>query len=65
MRNSNQVARETGIYARLRSVQMSEADRRTAASALARAEQFASALLWVKAKVADLGAWFLKPSLKH
>ena len=65
MRNSNQEVRDSGIYARLRTVQMSEADRRTAAYALARAEQFAGMLLWLKEKVTDLGAWFLKPSLKH
>ena len=64
MRNTNETLRDSGIYARLRSVQMSEADRRNAIQALRRAEQFAETALWLKQKVADLGHWFLKPSLK-
>lgn len=64
MRNTNEAVRDSGIYARLRSVQMSEADRRNATQALRRAEQLADMALWLKEKVADLGHWFLKPSLK-
>lgn len=53
------------IYARLQNVQMSGADRRNAVNAMNRAEQIASAVLWLKEKLADAGHAFLKPSLKH
>jgi len=43
---------------------MSESDRRNAIQALRRAEQLTDTALWLKQKVADLGHWFLKPSLK-
>jgi hypothetical protein len=29
------------------------------------AEAFADAILWVKEKVAAIGTYFLKPSMKH
>ena len=65
MRKANQRVLNSGIYARLRDVQMSEADRQNAVKALHQAEQFAETLIWVKEKLADLGHSFLKPSLKH
>jgi len=64
MRKSNERVLDSGIYARLRDVQMSEADRRDAVAALLKAEQFADAILWIKQKVADVGHAFLKPSLR-
>ena len=64
MRNTNEAVRDSVIYARLRTVQMSESDRHNAILALRRAEQLADTALWLKEKVADLGHWFLKPSLK-
>jgi hypothetical protein len=65
MRKANERPLDSGIYARLRDVQMSEADRHDAAMALRQAEQIADAFLWVKEKFADLGHSFMKPSLRH
>ena len=65
MRKANERALDSGIYARLRDVQMSESDRRNAVHALAQAERIAGTFLWLKEKVSDVGNWFLKPSLKH
>ena len=53
------------IYTRLQSVQLSGPERRDALNALARAEQIAAAVLWIKEKLAEAGHAFLKPSLKH
>ncbi|MGH8662263.1 MAG: hypothetical protein ACREUB_10955 [Burkholderiales bacterium] len=44
---------------------MSDVDRQKAIDAMLKAEAFASALFWVREKVAAIGTWFLKPSLKH
>jgi len=56
---------DSAIYARLQSVQMSGADRRNAIHALARAEQIAGVIVWLKGKLAEASHAFLKPSLKH
>jgi hypothetical protein len=64
MRKANERVLDSGIYTRLKSVQMSEADRQNAVSALLKAEQVVAAFLWVKERIADLGQAFLKPSLK-
>jgi len=64
MKKSNEKVLDSGIYARLRDVQMSEADRRDAAAALLQAERIAAAILWLKEKVANIGHAFLKPSLR-
>ena len=65
MRKANERAVDSGIYARLREMRMSEHDRRVAMGALRDAEQIATAILWVTEKVYALGGVFLKPSLKH
>ena len=65
MRKSNERTLDSGIYARIRDVQMSEADRQYAIGALRQAERMADAYLWVTEKLADLGHLFLKPGLKH
>ncbi len=65
MRNANEIPLDTGIYARLREVRMSGADRHNAINALRQAEQFVDAIRWLKGKLADIGHIFLKPSLKH
>ena len=65
MRKVNVTGIDSAIYARLQSVQMSGADRRDAVNALARAEQIAGVILWLKGKLAEAGHAFLKPSLKH
>ncbi len=65
MRNANERPLDSGIYARLQDVQMSEADREDATKALRQAERIAGVFLWVREKLASLGHLFLKPSLKH
>ena len=53
------------IYALIQRAQMSELDRQVAMDAMRIAEAFAEAVLWVKEKLAALGTYFLKPSVKH
>ena len=65
MRKSNEKRLDSGIYARLRQVQMSAADRQHAADSLHQAEAMVDAILWVREKIASVGHVFLKPSLKH
>jgi hypothetical protein len=65
MRKVNQTAGGSDIYALIQRVQMSDRERQVAVDALRIAEGFADAILWVKGKVAVLGTYFLKPSLKH
>lgn len=65
MRKSNEISLDSGIYARLRSVKMSAADRQIAMDALRQAERIVDAILWVQQKLASIGHVFLKPSLKH
>ena len=64
MRKANERVLDSGIYARLRTVQMSEVDRQSAVAALVQAEKIADAILWLKQKIADAGHAFLKPSLR-
>ena len=65
MRKSNETAIDSGIYARLRAVNMSASDRQHAVAALRQAEAIADAIMWVQQKLASIGQVFLKPSLKH
>lgn len=65
MRNANERPLDSGIYTRLRDVQMSEADRQNAMRSLRQAERIADLFVWMSEKLADLGHAFLKPSLKH
>ena len=65
MRKAKEKDLNNGIYARLRDVQMSEADRQNAVQSLHQAEQLVEMFLWMKEKIADVGHSFLKPSLKH
>jgi hypothetical protein len=65
MRNANQKTLNSGIYARLQSMQMSESDRQGAVTALEQAEQIAGAILWISEKFSEIGQVFLRPSLKH
>jgi len=53
------------MYALLEKAHLSDVDRHKALDAMRTAEMFADAVLWVKEKVAAIGTWFLKPSLKH
>lgn len=65
MRKSKQTAVGSDIYALIREARMSELDRQVAIHAMRQAEAFVKAVVWVKEKVAALGNYFLKPSLKH
>jgi hypothetical protein len=53
------------IYNRIREIRMSEPERRRAIESIRTAESMVEALLWVKSKLAAVGTYFLKPSLKH
>ena len=53
------------LYRRIQEVQMTEVDRDTALRAIRNAEALADLVMWVRNKVTSLGAYFLKPSLKH
>ncbi|MGH8613041.1 MAG: hypothetical protein ACREYF_13730, partial [Gammaproteobacteria bacterium] len=53
------------VYALIRKAQMSDLDRQKAFDAMHTAEIFASAVFWAREKVAAIGTWFLKPSMKH
>jgi hypothetical protein len=55
----------SGIYRRIQEVQMSEIERHTALRALHSAEAMVDVLFWAKEKLTAVGAFFLKPSLKH
>ena len=55
----------TGIYARIRELPISSADRENAVQALRQAERVANAIVAIKEKLAAIGGAFLKPSLKH
>jgi hypothetical protein len=65
MRKVNQTAIGTEIQALLQRVQMSDRDRQVAIGALRVAEGFSVAVFWVREKLAAMGTWFLKPSVKH
>lgn len=65
MRKYNERGTDSGIYARLREVPMNAIDREHAIATLRQAEQLVDAMLWVKAKVAAMGNFFLKPALRH
>ena len=55
----------SGIYRRIQEAQMSEIERQTALRALRQAEVMVDFVVWAKNKVAAIGTYFLKPSLKH
>jgi hypothetical protein len=65
MRKFKQMAFGPEIYGAIRKAHLSELDRQKALDAMRTAELFADAVLWVKEKVAAIGTWFLKPSMKH
>jgi hypothetical protein len=53
------------VYALIQKAQMSDFERQRAIHTMQMAEGFANALIWVREKVAAMGTWFLKPSVKH
>lgn len=65
MRKVNQMAGGSDIYALIQKARMSDRDRQVAIDTLRVAEALADALFWVKEKVAAVGTYFLKPSMKH
>jgi hypothetical protein len=65
MRESNERFVNTGIYARIRELPISGADRDQALRAMRQAERVAEVMMAIKEKLASIGAAFLKPSLKH
>ena len=65
MRKGNQKRLGTDLYALVEKAQLSERDRQVAIDAIEAAEKVTNAVLWVKEKVASMGNWFLKPSVKH
>jgi len=65
MRKANQVGFESDVYALIREARMNDFDRHTAINRLRQAESFVDAMFWVKEKLAALGIYLLKPSLKH
>jgi hypothetical protein len=65
MRKVNQTAIGRDVYTLLQGVRMSDRDRHVSINALRVAEGFAVAAIWVKEKLAAMGTWFLKPSVKH
>ena len=65
MRKVNQEALGSDIYALIRKARMSEYDRQLAINAMRQAEAIVDAMFWVEEKVAAIGTYFLKPSVKH
>lgn len=65
MKKANERVLNSGIYARIREVRMSGADREYALKHVRAAESLVDTILWVKEKAAGLGNYFLKPSMKH
>jgi hypothetical protein len=53
------------IYRRIQDAQLSDIERQTALRAVRNAEAMVDLLFWVKDKLTAVGAYFLKPSLKH
>lgn len=65
MRKVNQIKAGSDVYALIQRAQMSDRDRQVAINSIRVAEGFVDAVLWVKEKVAAIGTYFLKPSVKH
>ena len=63
MRESKQNIVNTGIYARIRALPITESDREHAIHALRQAERFADLLVAAREKLAALRGAFLRPSL--
>ena len=65
MRKGKHTAFGPEIYALIQRTRMSELERQKAMNVMRMAEGFADALIWAREKVAAMGTWFLKPSVKH
>ena len=65
MRKANEDMMSKVIEKRLAETKMSEYKRHRALELLRDAEAIAEAIVWVKQRVASLGAYFLKPGFKN
>lgn len=65
MRKVKQMGVGHDVYALIQRAQMSDLDRQKAFDAMRTAEAFTGALVWLQEKVAAVGTWFLRPSVKH
>ena len=65
MRKVKQSAFGSEIRTLIERAHLSDPDRQKVMNAARVAEGFADAALWVRTKVAAIGTWFLKPSMKH
>ncbi|MCC7486502.1 MAG: hypothetical protein IT529_16130 [Burkholderiales bacterium] len=65
MRKPNVVEANTVIQQRLGETVMNPYARSRALEMLRGAETFADTIVWVKDRIASIGACFLKPGLKH
>ena len=65
MRKDKQSSYRSEIYKVLENARLSESDRLVAITAMRDAEAIVNAFLWVQEKIAAVGQYFLKPSLRH
>ena len=65
MRKVTQKTIGPDLHVLIEKARLSDRDRQIATDAMRVAEGFADAVLWVKEKVAAIGTWFLRPSVKH
>jgi len=65
MRKANVTVSNRLLETRLAETHMSEHERDRALSAMRDAEAIADAIMWLKEKVASVGALFLKPGFKN
>ncbi len=65
MRKANRKTVNDAIYQWLAEGRISEHDRQRAEYALRDAEAIVDAVIWVKERIASLGAMLLKPGFKH
>jgi len=65
MRKDKQSSYRSEIYKVLENARLSESDRLVAINAMQDAESIVNAFLWVQEKIAAVGQYFLKPSLRH
>lgn len=65
MRKANRKRVNDAIEKRLAEVRISDRDRERAAYAIRNAEAIVDAVVWVRERIASLGALLLKPGFKH
>jgi hypothetical protein len=65
MRKANRKKVNDAIYARLADVRINDHERERAAHAIQDAEAIVDAIIWIKDRIASVGAMVLKPGFKH